>query len=88
MAYRVEYSATARRQLRKLHRPVAARIVAYLDEVKAFDEPRDRGKGLVGNRAGIWRYRIGDYRVLCELLDGEMVILALAVAHRREVYDE
>ncbi|MFZ2964507.1 MAG: type II toxin-antitoxin system RelE/ParE family toxin [Rhodoglobus sp.] len=87
MGYSLEYQETALRQLRKLDRQVARRIVDYLDEVAALDNPRDRGKGLTGDRAGIWRYRIGDHRVLCELLDAELVILALEVGHRRGVYD-
>jgi mRNA interferase RelE/StbE len=87
LAFSVEYTETALRQLRKLDRQVARRIVDYLDEAAALDDPRSRGKGLVGDRAGIWRYRVGDYRVLCELLDDELVILALEVGHRGKVYD-
>lgn len=87
MGYSVEYRDTALRQLRKLDRSVARRIVDYLDEVAALENPRSRGKALVGNRAGIWRYRIGDYRAPCELRDAELVILTLEVAHRSEVYD-
>lgn len=87
MASEVEYTATALRQLRKLDRPIARRIVDYLDEVAQLDDPRSRGKALVGDRAGVWRYRVGNYRVLCELLDAELVILALEVGHRGEVYD-
>lgn len=87
MAFSVEYTATALRQLRKLDRQVARRILDYLDETATLDDPRSRGKGLAGDRAGIWRYRVGDYRVLCELLDEELVILALEVGHRSSVYD-
>ncbi|MBX9471399.1 type II toxin-antitoxin system RelE family toxin [Microcella sp.] len=87
MASEVEYTATALRQLRKLDRPIARRIVDYLDEVAQLDDPRSRGKALVGDRAGVWRYRVGDYRILCELRDAELVILALAVGHRSDVYD-
>jgi mRNA interferase RelE/StbE len=87
LAFNVEYTETALRQLRKLDRQVARRILDYLDETAALDDPRTRGRGLVGDRAGIWRYRIGDYRVLCELLDAEFVILALEVGHRSSVYD-
>jgi mRNA interferase RelE/StbE len=87
LAYSVEYTATALRQLRKLDRQVARRILDYLDETGTLDDPRSRGKGLVGDHAGIWRYRIGDYRALCELLDDELVILALEVGHRASVYD-
>lgn len=87
MAFSVEYTKTALRQLRKLDRQVARRILDYVDETATLDDPRTRGKGLVGDRAGIWRYRVGDYRVLCELLDDEFVILALEVGHRSSVYD-
>jgi mRNA interferase RelE/StbE len=87
LAYEVEYTATALRQLRKLDRQVARRIVDFLYEVSALDDPRSRGKALVGDRAGIWRYRVGDYRVLCEFREAELVILALAVGHRGDVYD-
>ena len=87
MASEVEYTATVLRQLRKLDRQVARRIVDYLDEVAGLDDPRSRGKGLVGDRVGIWRYRVGDYRVLCEIRDAELVIVALTVGHRRAAYD-
>lgn len=87
MGYSVEYRETASKQLRKLDRSVAKRIVDYLDEVGALDDPRSRGKGPVGDRTGIWRYRIGDYRVLCEIRDTELVILALDVGHRSSVYE-
>lgn len=88
MASEVEYTATVLRQLRKLDRQVARRIVDYLDEVAGLDDPRSRGKGLVGDRVGIWRYRVGDYRVLCEIRDAELVIVALTVGHRRAAYDD
>lgn len=87
MAYEVEYSLTALRQLRTLDPPTALRVLDYLDEVSLLSDPRSRGKGLVGDRAGIWRYRVGDFRVLCDLRDSEMVILALEVGHRGDVYD-
>lgn len=87
MAYEVEYTATALRQLRKLDRQVARRIVDFLDEVSALDNPQSRGTTFAGDRAGIWRYRVGDYRVLCELRDAELVIFSLAVGHRGDIYD-
>ena len=51
------------------------------------DDPRRQGKGLTANRSGQWRYRIGDYRLICQIDDGKLVILALSVGHRREVYE-
>ena len=87
MACEVEYTATALRQLRKLDRATARRIVDYLDDVARLDDPRSRGKALVGDRSGIWRYRVGDYRILCELVDAELLIVALDVGHRGAIYD-
>lgn len=87
MACEVEYTATALRQLRKLDRATARRIVDYLDDVARLDDPRSRGKALVGDRSGIWRYRVGDYRILCELVDAELLIVALEVGHRGAIYD-
>jgi mRNA interferase RelE/StbE len=87
LGYRVIYHANAQRTLRKLDRPIAKRIIGYLDEVGTLDDPHSRGKALVGDRAGLWRYRVGDYRVICELHDAKLVILALEVGHRSSVYE-
>lgn len=87
MAWTVEVSAFAERQLRKLDRPVRQRILDYLDErIEGCKSPRHFGEPLKGGRAGLWRYRVGDYRVICQIRDEVLVVLALAVGHRREVY--
>ncbi|WP_338113051.1 type II toxin-antitoxin system RelE/ParE family toxin [Sphingopyxis panaciterrulae] len=62
------------------------RIVKTLRQIAALDDPRQRGHALVGDYAGHWRYRIGDYRVIAKIEDGRMVIVVIAVGHRREVY--
>lgn len=62
------------------------RIKAYLDEVCELEDPRARGKGLTGDLAGYWRYRIGDYRVLVFIDDRELVIVAVTMGHRSGVY--
>ena len=54
--------------------------------VAVADDPRQLGAAMVGDRAGQWRYRIGDYRVICQLIDDRLVILVIDVGHRREVY--
>ena len=51
------------------------------------ENPRIHGKGLTANRSGQWRYRIGDYRLICQIQDERLVILALTIGHRREIYD-
>lgn len=86
MAWKIEYTAKAVKSLSKLDKPLAKRIRAELDAIAGLDDPRLRGKALEGNLKGYWRYRIGDYRVVCEIKDSEMVIYAVKVAHRREVY--
>ena len=70
------------RTARKLDRQVLRRVKAYLDEVCELDDPRSRGKGLTGDLAGYWRYRIGDYRVLVEVRDDDLVIIAITLGHR------
>lgn len=86
MAWTIEYDRDAVKSLKKLDKSVVATIVDYLDNVAALDDPRARGKGLTGHLAGLWRYRAGDYRVICDLHDGELVIVALEIGHRSKIY--
>ena len=55
-------------------------------QVAGREDPRMRGKALAGDKKGLWRYRVGDYRVLCQINDGRLVILVIAIGHRNEVY--
>ena len=87
MAWTVEVSDVAERQLRKLDRPVQKRLLDWLDDrIEGCKNPRHFGEPLKGDVAGLWRYRVGDYRIICEIRDERLVVLALAVGHRREVY--
>jgi len=87
LAWSVEFRATAKRQLAKLDRQRQAAILDYIeDRIAPLDNPRNRGKPLIGDRKGLWRYRVGDYRILCELRDKELVVLVVVIAHRRQVY--
>lgn len=86
MAWRIRFSKEADKSLRKLDRQVSARILDELEEVSRLDDPCTRGKALVGNLAGLWRYRVGDYRVVCDIEDEVLVILVVGVAHRSSVY--
>lgn len=87
MAWNVEFLDTAKRQLRKIDKTWQAAILDYLeDEIAPLQDPRSRGKALVGDKRGLWRYRVGDYRILCEIRDTELVITAVVIGHRREVY--
>lgn len=87
MAWKVEIDPVARKQFRKLGTAQATRIVAGLERIAALDHPKQRGKALTGNKAGYWRYRFGDYRVIARIEDHKLVILVIAVGHRRKVYE-
>jgi mRNA interferase RelE/StbE len=87
LAWTIEYAETAKKQLRKLDRVVARRIVDFMDErVAASDDPRGIGKALRGSLGDLWRYRVGDYRVICDIRDRVLTVLVLQVGNRREVY--
>jgi len=82
------FDERALKELKKLGRQAQRDIIAYLDERVAGDgDPRRFGKGLKADLAGLWRYRVGDYRILCQIKDRELLVLVVAVGHRRDVYE-
>lgn len=86
--YKVEYTSKAIKNLRKLDKNTRNLIYAWIDKnLVNCEDPRIHGKGLVGDKSGQWRYRVGDYRIICEIEDEEIVILVLEIGHRREIYD-
>lgn len=86
MTWNVELTEKSARQLRKLDKSTQRRIVGFLRELETLDDPHTRGKGLTGNLRGLWRYRVGDYRLVCSLEGERLLVLVLSVAHRSEVY--
>jgi mRNA interferase RelE/StbE len=87
MAWTLRLSESSKRQLKKLDASSAQTILRYLNRlVLETSDPRERGSGLRANLPGLWRYRIGDYRVICSLEDHELVVLVLQIGHRRDVY--
>lgn len=87
MRYRIETTERFDREFRKLDRYTQRMVKAWIDRnISETENPRQHGKGLTSNRRGQWRYRIGDYRLLCEIQDDRLIILALTIGHRREVY--
>lgn len=87
MSWRVEFTSGALRQLKKLDPFVRRTLIAWVEKnLEDCADARAHGKSLVGDKSGLWRYRIGDYRLLCRLDDGRLVIEAIKVGHRREVY--
>jgi mRNA interferase RelE/StbE len=87
MAWRIEFDPAAVKELEKLDKTVERRIVKFLrDRVANLEDPRQIGGSLQGTRSGLWKYRVGDYRVICSLEHDRLVVLVLQVGHRREVY--
>ena len=88
MVWTINYSDRALKSLRKMDKQNARRIVDFMDLcIAVAADPRQSGKPLKGELGEFWRYRVGDYRILCEIRDDELVILAATIGHRREVYD-
>ena len=87
MIYRIELFATAIKQLRTLNKTSRQRILAYLERVVLrLDNPRDAGTALKGNLGGLWRYRVGDYRIICEIQDNKFLVCVIQIGHRRDIY--
>jgi mRNA interferase RelE/StbE len=88
MAYNVELSESAERELGKLDVPQAKRILKFLHQrVAKLDDPRSIGEALHGSRLGeFWKYRVGDYRLICKIEDDRLIVLVLRVGHRKEIY--
>lgn len=88
MAWIINYTESAARQLKKLDRSMARRVLDYMDErVATMEDPRTIGKKLAGLKLGeYWRYRVGDIRIICDIAEEQMRILVIELGHRREVY--
>lgn len=85
--YGVEYTKTAVKQLKKMDRKIAAFIVSYIDEkLVNCENPRLHGKALKGGLNEIWRYRVGDYRILAVIEDDRVIITIVEIGHRKDVY--
>lgn len=87
MAWRIEFVPAAAKELTKLGRTEATRIIETLEtRIAVLDDPRTLGSALTGELGGLWRWRIGDYRVVARIEDERITILIVRVAHRRDVY--
>ena len=86
-AWRVAFDRAAVRDLRKLGSEAERLILRYLRErISGSDDPRRFGHALTGDRRGLWRYRVGDYRIVASIEDNHFVVLVVTIGHRREVY--
>jgi mRNA interferase RelE/StbE len=87
MAWKIEFERAAQKELEKLDKPVASRILKFLyQRVGKLDDPRKIGERLQGTLHQYWRYRVGDYRLICSLENDRLVVLVLRIGNRRDVY--
>lgn len=88
MSWDYKFTEIAVKQLKKLGRPAQKRIIEFLDtHVLGVADPRQRGRALSGDLHGLWRYRVSDYRVVCQLQDDVLIVLVIRVGHRKNVFD-
>lgn len=89
MNYNLRYTKKAIKDLKKLDKFTNLMIKSWIDSnLKNCSDPRSTGKALKGNKSGSWRYRIGSYRIICEIKDEELIILALQIGHRSDIYNK
>lgn len=86
MGFKVAISDDARKAIKKLSHEAADRVLSYLEALEGTEDPRSKGKPLTGPLRGFWRYRVGDYRIVCEIHDGELLVVVVTIGHRRDVY--
>lgn len=86
MSWTVQLTDEAARALRKMDPQASRRLRKVLAAIEALEDPRSRGKALTGPLRGLWRYRVGDYRIICDLVDARLVVLVIDVDHRSSIY--
>jgi len=85
LVWKIEMTGEAEKELARIDKSAAKRIIRYLRERVSVD-PRASGKSLRGDLSGLWRYRVGDYRLICELFDEKVSVLVIRIGHRKDVY--
>ncbi|NOQ65111.1 MAG: type II toxin-antitoxin system mRNA interferase toxin, RelE/StbE family [Methyloprofundus sp.] len=86
MTWEIKLSNKSAKALTALDNSTKKRIESFIDKLSKADSPRSTGKALQGNLKGLWRYRVGDYRLICQLKDNELIILLLEIGHRKAIY--
>ena len=87
MGYQVLFSEEAAKEIKKLDKSAKMLLEKWLRKhLVSCENPRAFGKGLTADKTGLWRYRIGDYRLICDIRDTELIIIAVSFGHRREIY--
>ena len=82
----IEFSPLAEKQFLKLDKQIQRQIQKFVLQLKNLENPRSRGKALVGNLSHLWRYRVADYRLICDIQDEKILVTILRIAHRKEIY--
>lgn len=86
--WKIEFDADVEKDLKKLGHTASKRIIKFLKEkIMPIEDPRAVGKPLSGDLSGLWRYRVGDYRIIAQIEDNNFVILVVHVGHRKNVYE-
>ena len=88
MSWTVVLTSDAARTLRKIDPQISRRIRKVLAAIESLEDPRVRGKALTGPLCGLWRYRVGDYRIVCDLVDSQLVVLVIDIDHRSSIYED
>ena len=82
----ITIQSNAKKQLKNLDFTVQKRIAKFIDNLEELENPRIKGKSLAGNLSGFWRYRVGDYRIIYDIVDSEITIYILDISHRSKSY--
>lgn len=83
----VIFAEKAKKEFLKLDKPIQKQIQKFIQKLQEMKNPKDTGKALTGTLAGRWRYRVGDYRLICEIEEERIIVTVLHIGHRKEVYD-
>lgn len=84
--WQITFSSKSKKELLKIDFSIQKQILNFLNEEKLKISPKSSGKALVGNFKGLWRYRVGDYRIICEIKNKELIVLVISIGHRSRVY--
>lgn len=87
MTWKVRITARAEKSLKSISYLAKQRIEKFIDQLESVENPRATGKSLQGEFKGLWRYRVGDYRLVCDIQDSELTILVIHIGHRKDIYN-
>ena len=86
MIWTIKIDSRTAKSLKSLDKPSKKRIEQFIEQLTTTENPRKTGKSLQGKLKGLWRYRVGDYRLICQIKDNELIILVLDIGHRKNIY--